>query len=351
LEVPYGGVIVQAAGASFAAAAANAASVARWMRRVALCPKIAVGVTEHHQAPGLPALAVAWPVPGLDPDCPECHRDAVTTRLLQASGFFPTLTRVLSEHFDLSPTAAASPTEFLLTATLWLLLRLPGNSGVLKEGFTIFGGAIRDFVLRRVWPIDDVDVACPLCFLVHGTSTSSAPTLVDVLRRALESSPQTIRRFVTVAAAETKPGVPERVSVQYEFASVVVELVDASHFANGNVDMTFNNIELTRHGLRQKYPGAGGGSLLTTLRDVFQRRGLAVNFAQNNGYQQRRRERRVQAADPLRRYHLDNLNASGPCSRGDPFAAFRPTRAMQHSEQNRFLSLLFATELNQGNEQ
>jgi len=348
----YGGIAVESAAACAEDAVRAAGQLARWLSRMQLDRRVIAGTTRDLHS-GRPAVAVLWPLShhgGHTPaDVPEAHRDAAVTRALQSSGFFPTLNRVLCEHFDLAPAEAASPVEFLLTATLWLLLRLPGNADVLREGFTVFGGAIRDFVLRRVWPIEDIDVACPLCRVRAPSDSQSGDWLMGVLQRALSASPEPIRRHIGVEPAPAKPGVPERVLVRHAFATVAVELVDASNFADTtSVDMTFNNVELTRHGLRQKFPSQGGGCLLTTLRDIFQRRGLAETL-RNEPYQRRRRQRRELADTEMRRFRIDNVNDADRCD-GDPkterrlYAAYPPTHAMREHERHRFLSIHFAAD-------
>jgi hypothetical protein len=111
--------------------------------------------------------------------------------------------------------------------------------------------------------------------------------------------------------------VPQRVTLSCRGATLAVEMVDRSGFMQF-VDMSFNNLELSRAGLGQHFLFQGG-TLLHNLRDVLRRRGTVVNWRTNIGYQKRRRSTRTQTHDWPRRFQLTNVAAD--------FTAFAPDPA------------------------
>jgi hypothetical protein len=234
----------------------------------------------------------------------------LVSSLLRKCGAFPNLDAALSPHFDFA-LAAEDPDDFLTAAVIWLLVQTP----MCTNGFTIFGGAIRDYVLRRVWPIGDIDVELHPEYVADPTET----WLFDKLAAALRATPLHGHISIEMAEKKTKPGVPQRVTLSCRGANLTVEMVDRNHFMRF-VDMSFNNLELSRAGLGQHFPFQGG-TLLHNLRDVLRRRGIVVNWKTNVRYQKERRSKRTQILGP-RQFQLANIAAD--------FTACAPDLAEYH---------------------
>lgn len=154
--------------------------------------------------------------------------------------------------------------------------------------FGVYGGYIRDFLLRREDP-HDVDTSIPPQFAAQGQAA---------MLTAMQAT-FTPKGF-TVATGQQKPSVALVCTIAAGGHSVSVELVDPTWFPHV-VDMSCNNVYLSANGLAHKVAG-GGRTLAHVLWQIKHKKGTVLDLTESN-YQFGRRQKMLQ-----RGWDLWNVN-------------------------------------------